>query len=100
MYVVTVDFFIKPAHLEKFREEMLKNAHASLEHEPGCSQFDVTVSENDPAHIFLYEIYDNATAFAAHLETAHFKQFSATVADWVDRKQAKMFHLLPQPKLR
>ncbi len=100
MYVVTVDFLVKPAHLSEFREEMLKNARASLELEPGCRQFDVAVSEGDPAHIFLYEIYDDAAAFHAHLETPHFKQFSATVADWVASKQAKMFLLQLQPILR
>jgi autoinducer 2-degrading protein len=97
MYVVTVDFFVKPTHLPAFREEILKNARTSLDLEPGCHQFDVTVSKNDPTHIFLYEIYDDAAAFSAHLQTTHFKQFSATVADWVENKQARMFVLLPQP---
>ncbi len=100
MYVVTVDFLVKPAHLPAFREEMLKNARASLDLEPGCHQFDVTVSESNPAHIFLYEIYGDAAAFHAHLETPHFKQFSATVTDWVESKQANFFLLLPQPAPR
>jgi quinol monooxygenase YgiN len=96
MYIVTVNFQIKPAHLADFRREMLKNASTSLREESGCSRFDVAEAEGDPAHIFLYEIYDDAAAFQHHLASAHFKQFSATVSDWISSKQVTTFTLLPQ----
>lgn len=38
-------------------------------------------------HVFLYEIYDDEAAFKAHLQTPHFKSFSAATAVMVqDRK--------------
>jgi quinol monooxygenase YgiN len=35
------------------------------------------------AVFFLYELYDDEAAFAAHLETPHFKAFDREVAPWV-----------------
>ena len=49
MYVVIVDFVIKPEHAKPFAEAISENARASLEREPACHQFDVCVSPDDPA---------------------------------------------------
>jgi (4S)-4-hydroxy-5-phosphonooxypentane-2,3-dione isomerase len=93
MFVVTVDFTIQPEHVESFRAEMIANARASRERESGCRCFDVAFSERDPTLVFLYELYDDAMAFAAHQRTEHFKQFDATTAPWVQRKAARTFVL-------
>lgn len=93
MLVVTVDFVIKAAHVQAFRAEMIANARASREREPGCRCFDVAFGESDPALVFLYELYDDAAAFAAHQATEHFKRFDATTAPWIERKQARRFVL-------
>lgn len=91
MYVVSVDFFVKPAHREAFIPQMVANATASLAEEPGCSQFDVAIAQDDPCHIYLYEVYDDRAAFDAHLATAHFRQFNETTADWVQDKRVATF---------
>ena len=41
MYVVTVEFVIKPEQVEAFAPLMAANAAASVRDESGCSQFDV-----------------------------------------------------------
>jgi quinol monooxygenase YgiN len=85
-YVVAVVFIAKPEHRADFRREMIANATASREREPGCRQFDVCESA-DGAEIFLYEIYDDEAAFQAHLATEHYKRFNATVTPWVAEKR-------------
>ena len=90
MYVVAVDFKVKPENIEAFMSEMIANARASVEHEPGCSQFDVCVDPNDKSKIFLYEIYDDRAAFEAHLATAHFKAFDRVSAPWLDGKAVRL----------
>jgi autoinducer 2-degrading protein len=90
MYVVTVDFRIKPERLAEFLPLMLENARASRETEPGCRQFDVCVDPKDRISVFLYEIYDNRAAFDAHLATAHFKRFDAAVGDMVAAKAVRL----------
>lgn len=89
MYVVVVDFKIKPESLAEFMPLMLENARASRETEPGCRQFDVCVDPADKSRIFLYELYDDRAAFDAHLATAHFKRFDAAVAPMVAAKAVR-----------
>lgn len=66
MYVVVVDFTIKPERLAEFMPLMLENARASRETEPGCRVFDVCVDFKERTKVFLYEVYDDRGAFDAH----------------------------------
>ena len=86
MYVVIVDFRIKPERLEEFMPLMLENARLSRDTEPGCRQFDVCVDPADRTRVFLYELYDDRAAFDAHLAAAHFKRFDAAVAPMLAAK--------------
>ena len=94
MYVVTVEFEIKPEKLEDFRAQMLANARASREREPGCRQFDVCADPAKPGLIFLYEVYDDRAAFDAHLAVEHFKTFDRTVAPWIASKAIRTYERL------
>ena len=91
MYVVTVEFIVKAEHVPEFRREMCVNASTSREEEPGCLQFDVCAPPGDPTTIFLYEVYTNRAAFDAHLATAHFRAFDATVGSWVTGKTVRTY---------
>lgn len=93
MFVVIVDFIIKPDFVDAFRVEMLANARASRTREPGCRRFDVAFCENDRCAVFLYELYDDAAAFAAHQQERHFKDFDGKTAPWVASKAVRTFVL-------
>ena len=96
MYVVTVHFQARQGHEEAFLEAMKQQAKNSLEREDHCVQFDVCTAPDDPGHIFLYEIYRDAAAFQAHLETAHFRDFNEATADLVQSKQVDTWHRVPE----
>jgi quinol monooxygenase YgiN len=83
MYVLVVDFVVKPEHVAAFTAEIGKNAKASRETEPGCRQFDVCVAPEDPAKIVLYEVYDDRAAFEAHLKAPHFLAFKPKMEAWL-----------------
>lgn len=89
MYVVIVDFEIVPGCEAQFRAAILANARDSLANESGCRQFDVCTSPDDPARIFLYEIYADKAAFDAHLVTPHFVEFNARSAAWTAGKTVR-----------
>lgn len=86
MFVVTVAFVVKEAHVVEFKTVMLTQASNSLTLEPGCHQFDVCFDPSDRKRIFLYEVYTDKTAFEEHLNTEHFLDFDAKVRDWVISK--------------
>jgi (4S)-4-hydroxy-5-phosphonooxypentane-2,3-dione isomerase len=87
MLAVTVHFRIKPEHREDFRTAVLMQATNSLTNEPRCRQFDVCFDGERPDEVFLFEVYDDEEAFAAHRQQPYFAKFGATVADWVAAKE-------------
>ena len=95
MYVVTVEFVVRPQHVEAFHRAMQQQARNSLTCEPDCRQFDVCVDPQTRERLFLYEVYTDEAAFKAHLATAHFLDFDATVQDWVERKTIQFWHRSP-----
>ena len=85
--VILVEFELHPGGEPDFRRLVLENAAASLRDEPGCRQFDVLTPEAGPGdRIVLYEIYDDAAAFDAHLATPHFATFNDATAPLVANK--------------
>lgn len=94
MHVVAVDFTIKPEHIEQFRTRVRQQARDSLAFEPECHVFDVCIDPAVPDGVFLYEIYEDAAAFGAHLKTAHYAEFDAQIADWVADKQVRQLEKL------
>lgn len=87
MYVVVVEFTIKPEFAGLFRERVRQQAKDSLEQESQCHVFDVCIDPARAEFVLLYEVYSERGAFDAHLESAHFIAFDNTVRDWVDHKQ-------------
>lgn len=87
MYAVIVELKIKSGDMEAFVPLIKANAAASLANEPGCQQFDVCLDEDSAARVWLYEVYDDAAAFKAHLQTAHFKSFDESTAEMIADKR-------------
>lgn len=94
MYVLVVDFVVKPEHVAAFTGEICRNAKASRETEPGCRQFDVCVTPDDPAKIVLYEVYEDKAAFEAHLKTAHFLACKPKLDAWLESNKVRFLRRL------
>jgi quinol monooxygenase YgiN len=92
MLVVTVRFKTKAGREEDFHAAVLDQARSSLRLEPDCHQFDVCRRLEDPAEVFLYEVYTDAAAFESHQKTDHFAAFGARVADMVAEKTVETWH--------
>jgi quinol monooxygenase YgiN len=91
-FVVAVDLVIG-GDQALFMKLMAENAAASLRDEPGCRLFDVCVDISDANRIFLYEIYDDETAFSAHLASAHYKSFDARTSGLILSKTVRRYRL-------
>jgi autoinducer 2-degrading protein len=86
LFVILVDFQLKPGMEKQFRALIDANADASVRDEPGCLQFDVLEPEGEAGRVLLYEIYCDRAAFEAHLKTGHFRIFNDASADMILRK--------------
>ena len=76
LFVVVVEFQLKPGTRSQFRSLIDVNADASVRNEPGCLQFDVLEPEDESDRVLLYEIYSGKAAFDAHRQTEHFHVFN------------------------
>lgn len=86
MFAVVVTFVIKPGQFEAFLPLIRANADRSLADEPGCHRFDILTDADHADTIALYELYDDAAAFDAHLQSPHFKVFDTASADMIADK--------------
>ena len=68
---------------------MRKNAAQSHALEAGCQQFDVCQDQQNPNTIFLYEIYDNETAFEAHKAAPHYHKFNHAIDGMFVKKSVR-----------
>jgi (4S)-4-hydroxy-5-phosphonooxypentane-2,3-dione isomerase len=89
LYVNAVDIDVAPGEIDKYLAALEENAAASVKQEPGCHAFNITVSQKDPNHVFIFEVYDNAAALEAHRATDHFKKYAATTKDMVAKREAR-----------
>ena len=89
MFVVAVNVTVASGCMDRFMPPMLENARASERDEPGCRRFDVCVPPEGGDEVFLYEVYDDESAFDAHRRTAHYAAFAAATDGLVASKSVR-----------
>ncbi len=97
MIATFVHVWVSPHHIEEFKKASMANHKASIK-EKGNLRFDILQDANDPAKFVLYEAYESEEAAAAHKETAHYKKWRDTVADWMTKPREGKKHFLLAPK--
>jgi autoinducer 2-degrading protein len=90
LQVNVVDYDILPGQIDAYLAALKENAAASVQ-EPGCREFNILVSQKDPNHVLIFEVYDDAAAAQAHRETDHFKKYAATIKDMFAKRDARGF---------
>ncbi len=54
-----------PGQIDNYLAALEENGAAAV-HEPGCREFDITLSQKNPNHAFIFEVYDNALPLEAN----------------------------------
>jgi quinol monooxygenase YgiN len=70
----------KPGRENAFRERIVDLVRA-VRQEPGCVTFTAYEARDIPGRFYLYEIYADSAAFAAHLETDHVHAFISSIPE-------------------
>jgi quinol monooxygenase YgiN len=71
-----------PEKADKFLEFITEEASDVIAHEPGCLQFLVSRSKDDPNIFTLAEFYVDETALEIHRKTPHFILFQERVKEF------------------
>jgi autoinducer 2-degrading protein len=91
MFVVCVTVRVRPGREEDFVRATEVN-HTGTRKEPGNVRFDVLRALDEPSRFFLYEVYRDAEAFAAHQKTEHYLLWRKTVADLMAQPRQGVKH--------
>ena len=87
MIALHVTLHVRLERREELLEAISRQGAASLALEPGCLLFDISVDDDDPSRVLLYEVYADREAFEAHRETPHFAVWSAAAEACVVRAE-------------
>ena len=51
-YINAVDIDVVPGQIDNYLAALKENGAAAVKQEPGCHEFNITVSQKDPNHVF------------------------------------------------
>ena len=74
---------IDPAHLDAYKAALRQEIEASIQKEAGVLTLYAVSVKDQPNQIRLFEIYANAGAYQAHLQSEHFKKYKSETANMV-----------------
>ena len=92
-YVRVAEIEIDPVQLEPYKAAVKEQIEAAVRLEPGVLALYSMADKENPAHIFVFEMYADVDAYKTHLETAHFKKYKATTQNMV--KSLKLRDTVP-----
>ena len=84
---------IDPAQVEGYLAALKEQIEAAVRLEPGVLALHAVADKENPARVFVFEIYRDVEAYMAHLETAHFKAYKSTTQTMV--KSLKLRDTVP-----
>ena len=69
------ELHIDPSQLEEYKAVLRDEIEASIRLEPGVLTLYAVSVKGDPTQIRIFEMYADAAAYEAHLQTPHFKKY-------------------------
>jgi (4S)-4-hydroxy-5-phosphonooxypentane-2,3-dione isomerase len=91
MTVTLVHVWVKPEYIDLFIDACIANHNSSVT-EPGNLRFDILQDSAEPGKFTLYEAYESEESSKAHKDTAHYKKWRDTVADWMAQPREGVKH--------
>jgi quinol monooxygenase YgiN len=92
-FVRLAELEVDPAQLGSFKAAIQEGIETSVRTEPGVLVLYAVSEKDNPSRVIVFEIYSDGNAYAAHLETPHFKKFRATTEKMV--KSRKLADVVP-----
>jgi (4S)-4-hydroxy-5-phosphonooxypentane-2,3-dione isomerase len=90
VHILVVEYDIVPGEIDNYLTAVKELGVASVK-ELGFRQQYITVSKDDPNHVLLFEVWNAASAHAAHVTTGHFKKYQAATASMISKRNVRIF---------
>jgi len=88
LFVSANDLDIAPAQFNAFMVAAKTNGAAMLT-DPVAREFDISVLQQDPHHVLLFEVYDTSAAMDADRATDHYKAFDAATKGMITNQSSE-----------
>lgn len=85
---------VDPAQLTPYLAALKEQMNAAVSTEPGVLTYYAVADKANPAHITILEIYADTAAYQAHIQSAHFKKYKATVQNMVQSLELEDVNLV------
>jgi quinol monooxygenase YgiN len=92
-YVRVAEIEIDPAQLEAYKAAVKEQIEAAVRLEPDVLALYSVADKDNPALVFVFEMYADLDAYKAYLDTAHFKKYKVATQDMV--KSLKLRDTVP-----
>ena len=69
--------------MEAYKAALGEHAETAVRVEPGVLNLYAVYEKDHPTHVTVFEIYANAEAYKAHLQTPHFIKYKTGTKDMV-----------------
>ena len=86
-YVRLAELEIDPARLDSFKVAATEQIEAAVRLEPGVLALYAVYVKDDPSQVRVFEMYADADAYQAHLQTPHFRKFADATRDIVKSRK-------------
>jgi len=92
---------IDPAQLEDYNAFLKEEIETSVKVEPGVLTLYAVAEKNNPTHITILEIYENADAYKKHIQTPHFLKYKNGTKEMVKSLElVETTPLVPEMKIK
>ncbi len=93
---ILVKFTIPEDSMDRFMEAAQYDAKHSMQDEPGCQQFRILVSDDEPNTVYFFEVYDDQAALDSHRTQPHYAVYSKVAEEiGVSRERVSLTLLNP-----
>jgi quinol monooxygenase YgiN len=74
---------VDPAHVDDFISAVKAEMEEAVRVEPGVLAIYAVAEKDHPSRLRFFEIYASESAYRAHLESAHFREYVATTTPMI-----------------
>ena len=86
-HVRVAELEIDARHLDAYKAAVTEEIEASIEGEPGVLAIYSMALKERSTHLRFFEIYADAAAYRAHIESAHFKKYVETTKSMITARK-------------
>ena len=78
---------IDPAQVDTYKSALKEQIEAAVRVEPGVLALYAVSETANPAHVMIFEIYNDSNAYQTHLESPHYKKYKAATQSMVKSRE-------------